>query len=235
MSHTSQRRGLEKSSHEEIIVVGAYPGKYKNINGIQSAMEELAVKMLEHGPRNWLSKNYTDINIPQVGIFKGMLRALKWIMPNRINEFLFKASARRSTVITALYTETGRVTSLIDDLKKEWLSRNRTNGYPISIILSGLHDKIKKCCHETGTEEHTCLYSIGFYGKTGGIPSENELSLITMCGHGLISVNRVQYLIDKIRNGSLTAREAAEDIAKPCVCGIVNTERAEEIFSHIKS
>jgi hypothetical protein len=52
-----------------------------------------------------------------------------------------------------------------------------------------------------------------------------------MCGHGLIARNRITKLLASIRNGELTAEEAAADIAIPCTCGIGNKERAEKTFA----
>jgi len=60
-----------------------------------------------------------------------------------------------------------------------------------------------------------------------------ELTLVTMCGHGLISVNRIRRLTSQIREGHISAKEAANDIAAPCVCGIVNMARAESTFNKL--
>jgi hypothetical protein len=49
-------------------------------------------------------------------------------------------------------------------------------------------------------------------------------------GHVLISVDRIRHYVPRIRKGHLSAREAAEDIAFPFVCGIVNQAGAESTF-----
>lgn len=36
-----------------------------------------------------------------------------------------------------------------------------------------------------------------------------------------------------IRRQEISCREAAEEVSKPCVCGIVNRDRAEEIFARL--
>ena len=132
-----------------------------------------------------------------------------------------------ASVIAAVYNDTDDVSALLKEIKLEWLSRNVEKGYPISIVLSGLPDHVGQCCQSTGLQQHTYLQSLGFYGKITDLPSENELTLITMCGHGLISVNRIRHLVSEIQKGHLSAKEAAQDIASPCVCGIVNLARAE--------
>jgi hypothetical protein len=54
-----------------------------------------------------------------------------------------------------------------------------------------------------------------------------------MCGHGLIAKNRIRHLVRNIQKGELTLADAAEDIAKPCECGIGNKKRAVEIFARL--
>ena len=195
-------------------------------------MSELAVKMLEYGPDNWMSRNFTEITIPRRG---GALKPTQGSSssPKRTTETLMSAAGRASSVVMAVYTDTGKVENLIKDLKGDWLARNKKKGYPISIVLSGLFDDVHDCCRKTELTEHTYLHSLGFFGRVQDLPSEDELSLITMCGHGLIAVNRVRHLVKSIRDGALTPKDAADNIAKPCVCGIVNRERAEEILRRL--
>ncbi|MBN1653137.1 MAG: hypothetical protein JXA30_05115 [Deltaproteobacteria bacterium] len=52
-----------------------------------------------------------------------------------------------------------------------------------------------KCCRNTKCKEHTYLHSLGFFGKVEDLPTEDELVLLTMCGHGLVSTRRVRDLI----------------------------------------
>ena len=51
-----------------------------------------------------------------------------------------------------------------------------------------------------------------------------------MCGHGLVSFNLVQFLVKEIRRGEKTLKEAAETLARPCVCGVVNPKRTVELL-----
>jgi hypothetical protein len=209
------------------------PLKYTDESGIRSALRELALKMLAHNPSNWLSRNYTEIDIPQLRPVHGALEWLHGRWPEATLRFLLAAVATRMPVVTALYTDMQDVVDLIDDLKGGWLQNNRENGYPISIVLSGLFDDVHRCCQRTGSREHTYLHSLGFFGKTEGLPSEDELEIITMCGHGMIAANRVRWLLKGIRAGETTPAQAAENVARPCLCGIVNRERAAEAFQRL--
>ena len=146
---------------------------------------------------------------------------------------LFRGLAGRSPVITAVFTDLDAVISLLAELNGGWLESNRKRGVEISIVLSGLFGDIHKCCSRTGLRQHTYLHSLGTWGKTGRLPAEPAMELLSMCGHGMIPANRIAALTRALQKGSITPRQAAEDIALPCVCGIVNRQRAEKIFRRL--
>ncbi len=231
MTHTSQRRGLEPAhSGEEIIVLAMVPRGHKEEAGVQRAMSELAIKMLEHEPHLWMSHNFPVLDIQRLGSLQTLVRWMHRIRPETTRRLLFREVASQSSVITAIYTEPEKVMELLNDIKEEWLQRNERKGYPISVVLSGLFGDVHQCCRKTETTEHTYLHTLGTFGKTERLPPPGHLELVTMCGHGLISANRVKHLEDMVRRRAITPREAAAEAARPCVCGIVNKKRAEEVF-----
>jgi hypothetical protein len=234
MSHTTQRRGFGPEDRgKEIIVLAMIPSQYKNLPGIREAMKELALKVLEYGPQNWIARNFSEIIYPRFGATQGFMNWMHEYWPESTARFVMSKIGRSSTVITAVYTDSAKVVTLINDLKGDWLARNREKGYPISIVISALQDDAHECCQKTGMREHTYLHSLGFFGKTGDLPSEEELSLVTMCGHGLIATNRVRHLVKSIQSGGMSPEEAAQNLARPCTCGIVNRQRAKEIFERL--
>jgi len=208
MTHTSQRRGLSPSRQgEELIVMGMVPKAFRGNKEVGKAMSELATKMLEHGRDHWPKWTIDHLN-----------KAVKGPAPGHLD---------------VAFTDLKRVQNLLNDLKKDWIPRNRKMGYPISIVLTGLKGDTHVCCQKTGFTEHTYLHSLGAFGRTKDLPSGDELSLITMCGHGLIAKNRVRHLVRSIQEGEVTLEEAAEDIARPCQCGIGNKKRAEKLFARL--
>ena len=208
MTHTSQRRGLAPSRPgEELIVMGMVPNAFRGKKEVGKAMSDLAAKMLEHGRDHWP----------------------KWT----IDRLTKAAKGQAPGGLEVAFTDLKRVEKLINDLKKEWIPRNRKMGYPISIVLTGLIGDSHACCQKTGFKQHTYLHSLGAFGRVKDLPSGDELSLITMCGHGLIAKNRVRHLVRSLQEGDLTLEEAAEDIARPCQCGIGNKKRAQELFARL--
>ncbi len=209
------------------------PRRHAGNRRAQEAMRSLAERMLAHRPHLWLSHNFLDLDIPQLGSKQTLLRWMHRIRPEATREMLFKAVAEESSVLTAIYTKEDDACSLVKELTGSWLEENRRHGAPVSIVLSGLFGDIERCCGKAGLRPHTYLHSLGCMGRTERLPGAAELELITMCGHGLIAVSRVRWLLERIEAGEITAEEAAQDVARPCVCGIVNKERAARIFASL--
>jgi hypothetical protein len=234
MSHTSQRRGLKKQGSErELVVLAYYPREYEHIDGMGSAMKDLALTLIKHKPDNWTSRNFTEIDIPDLGRLQSPLEWISKKWPEKGKRILMTLVGYASDAIAAVYNDPDTVSALLKELKGEWLPRNSENGHTVSIVLSGLPDHVHQCCKANELMEHTYLQSLGFYGKVKDLPSADELSLITMCGHGLISTNRIRSLITSIKEKRISPKEAALDIAAPCVCGIVNIARAEKVFAKL--
>ncbi len=101
----------------------------------------------------------------------------------------------------------------------------------ISTVVSGLFDITTECCHRAGIHPHTVEYSGGVWGKTERLPSEEKLALMTMCGHGMVPGHLIDHLVGEVKKGRMTAKDAAMRITKLCICGVVNPDRAEALFT----
>ncbi|MFW6035293.1 MAG: hypothetical protein ACOCRZ_03460 [Halothermotrichaceae bacterium] len=134
-------------------------------------------------------------------------------------------SVEDRAVIHAVFTEKDKVKSMLRDLKEEDIG--------LSVVLSGLLDEVDQCCKEEGVQRHTVNESVGIWGNTDLLPDEKKLQINTMCGHGMVTVNLINDVVDKIEAGKLTIEEGAEELFKPCMCGIFNPERAEELLEEI--
>ena len=92
-------------------------------------------------------------------------------------------------VITATFKDETDVINMLADLKKEDLG--------MSIVVSGLVDHVKECCHKVGLEPHTVESSLGRIGRTDLLPPNEILEIATMCGHSMVSVNFINEMIEK--------------------------------------
>jgi hypothetical protein len=103
----------------------------------------------------------------------------------------------------------------------------------ISIVVSGIYDKVKKICDEIGLCPHTVNLSLGVHGRTEELPPEPVLEIMTMCGHAMVSSRLVEETIAAVRAGKMTYSEGATALSRMCVCGIFNPPRAEEILRRL--
>ena len=62
------------------------------------------------------------------------------------------------------------------------------------------------------------------------LPPEPILEVNTMCGHGMVAKGLVEKTAEDVRKGTLTCEEGAEELFKPCMCGIFNTHRAAALL-----
>lgn len=105
----------------------------------------------------------------------------------------------------------------------------------LSVVVSGLFENAKQCCRASGIQYHSIEHSLGIWGDKTRLPDEKTLEIVTMCGHGLVSANLIQCLAGAVRAKEKTAQEAAEEMARLCLCGIFNTERAAGIIDALAS
>ena len=105
----------------------------------------------------------------------------------------------------------------------------------ISINISGLLDEVHECCRSIGIHRHSIEHSLGVSGHKDRLPNSDILELNTLCGHGMISFNLIKRMIDLVKLDKLTPAQAAETIAKPCVCGVFNPRRAEMILEKLRA
>lgn len=103
----------------------------------------------------------------------------------------------------------------------------------LSVIVSGVLDLVNEAAKEAGINRHTVEFSLGIWGNTSRLPSDDVLQVTTMCGHGLISTSLVESLLEAIRSGSKTPDEASRELARHCCCGIFNPSRAADLLPAI--
>lgn len=103
----------------------------------------------------------------------------------------------------------------------------------LSVVVSGLFDMVGECCKKSGLQPHTVEYSLGVWGNTALLADEPVMEINTMCGHGMVSVGRIQDVVKKIQSGRMTCEEGGKELGKTCTCGIFNWKRAAEILQRI--
>jgi hypothetical protein len=125
--------------------------------------------------------------------------------------------------VAATFSDAEAVRRLVGALKRE--------GLGISVNISGLAEAVDDILRSHGIVRHSIEHSVGVLGRIERLPTRQVLELATMCGHGLISHNYARKMIDWVKLGKCTPRQAARHLARPCVCGAFNLDRAEALLA----
>lgn len=129
---------------------------------------------------------------------------------------------RDNSIVHAVYTDKAVVAQVLRELKAADLG--------LSIVVSGILDHVDQCCAAAGIQRHTIEHSLGIHGNVARLPNDEVLQISTMCGHGMVAFNLINYMAAEIKAGRKTAQEAANELAAQCHCGIVNPVRAAELL-----
>jgi hypothetical protein len=102
----------------------------------------------------------------------------------------------------------------------------------ISIVVSGLYDKVKDSCLRAGLKPHTINYSLGFWGNPAKIPEKRLFEISSMCGHSLVSPTLALDMAKRVARG-YPAANAAQKMAKNCLCEIFNSKRGAALLEKL--
>ncbi len=202
MTHTLHRMGSEQSLSEDFVVL-MMPSKDINHEGSAPKLRRFFELALENG-----------------AIKIGDCRSGNEYHQGGVAEVMSNVQDR--AVIHAVFKDEIALVSMLKALKQEDMG--------LSVVVSGLFDRVEKCCQEAGLEKHTINQSLGRWGRVDKLPPGPPLEINTMCGHGMVTVNRINQIAEDIRAGRVSADEGAEELFKPCMCGIFNPHRAAKLL-----
>lgn len=205
MTHSLHRRGSADSLKNDFVFI-ARSSVDVNRKGCGPKFQRIRQILHEAGPAN--------AGMMETG--ENMARG------NFVDQWLARTSD--DTIIAATFSSKEKVRQALSQLKKDDLG--------ISITISGLITEVFGMARELGLKPHTVNLSLGVHGRTDLLPQEEILQVTTMCGHALAATSLAQQLKAEIRAGRITAKEAARQLAEPCVCGIFNMERAEALLRY---
>jgi len=104
----------------------------------------------------------------------------------------------------------------------------------LSVNISTSVQGAQECCRYAGITRHSVGYSLGFEGSIEKLPNTQMLKLTTMCGHGMISASLAKKMIDWVKEGRRTPRQAVTYMARFCSCGVFNPLRAQRILEEAR-
>ena len=100
----------------------------------------------------------------------------------------------------------------------------------LSINISTSVDGARQAGLRCGIPRHSVEYSLGFTDANDRLPRSQILELATMCGHGMVSFNLAQKMIDMVREGRRTPADAVATLTRFCPCGVYNPTRAVRLI-----
>jgi len=101
----------------------------------------------------------------------------------------------------------------------------------LSVVVSGILDPVNECCQKAGLKRHTVEFSLGIWGKTEKLPSNDILEITTMCGHAMVSAKLVESMVGDIKKGIKSPHDAAKELTSHCCCGVFNPARATKLLA----
>jgi len=202
MTHTLHRQGSVEELENDYVVF-AMPSSGLNSAGSKPKLDKVYQIFIKYNPVN-------------IGDSKGGSR-FSLGSDKAVENIIVE-----NELVHAVYRTRKQVIDVLKELKDADLG--------LSVTVSGLVHNIEECCSKVGLTPHTIVQSLGVWGRTDKLPDEKVMRIATMCGHGLVSLNHITELSQKVKDGKLTAEKAGQILAKACICGVFNPERAAEII-----
>jgi len=163
----------------------------------------------------------------------GALRPCKAMNPT--NHWNRDLTPDFEAVVNGLQTIT-TVAAVFDTLDKaeRFVKAVKEADLGLSINISTSVDGAEKCCEFAGIPRHSVGYSLGFEGKTEKLPNSQVLTLMTMCGHGMVASSLAKKMIDWVKEGRRTPEQAATYMQRFCSCGVFNPARAARVLEEAR-
>ncbi|MEW6399323.1 MAG: hypothetical protein AB1503_09200 [Bacillota bacterium] len=204
MTHTLHRQGSGDLVGDYVVLVMGAKGFTRE--GAAPALRRCLEVILRHDPVNW-----------------GDGRTGNAFSRSR-EEIL--AGMGDNSVIHGVFTDPETVARVLDEL--------RELDAGMSVVVSGLFDRVHPCVRGAGLEPHTIEFSLGVHGRVEDLPSDRlVMGIQTMCGHGMVSYHLISHLAGEVAAGRLGADRAAATMAANCHCGVFNPRRAAQLISEL--
>jgi len=204
MTNTLHRRGSEGELEHDFVIF-AIPARGINNAGSKPKLQQFMRMALRHRPVN-------------VGDARQGQR--------RSDDYeAMIAGLTDNTVATATFDNREALIEVMREVKAADLG--------ISVNISGPIDTVDGCCRELGLRRHGVEHSLGIKGAIDRLPNRTVLAIGTLCGHGMVSFNLIQRVVQLSKLNRLSTKEAAQMLRRPCVCGAFNPARAREMLEQM--
>jgi len=189
MTHSLHREGpLDLLDKEYVLFV--YPARGFNYDGSGPKVRRLGELLFHQGPANLLATT----------LRRNMYLAVS-------HDEILKSIKDGAKIFCVL--EGG-------EKIRDTLAKIKEMDEGISIVISGVIDRVREVSAELGLNPHTINLSLGIHGKTDRLPPADIRQFTTMCGHGMVSPRLIRDLIRRVKTGKLDLWGASLLAAAPC-------------------
>lgn len=204
MSHTLHRRGTPDSLSRDYVVF-AMSAKGINADNSKHALKEFLEIVKKY--------NWTNMGDMKTG---GYFLVGDDAIMNGVED---------TSIVHGVFKTKDDMRAAVREIKEADLG--------VSVTISGIINEVRDGITQEGVQPHTVEVSMGIHGKTDRLPDDDLLQITTMCGHGMVAQSLVRQMLIDIKRGKRTAQEAGQYLATPCVCGVFNPNRAQEILEEL--
>lgn len=204
MTHSLHREGSIDSLERDYVLF-IYPARGFNYKGSPPKVRRLVELVYQSGAVN--------------------------LIPTTLRRNMY-SGVTQEEILDSITVEGTRVYTVFNSREKlkEALIRIKEADEGISIMVSGLTDRVRELSAELGINPHMINLSLGIHGRTDRLPPPDIREFTTMCGHGVISAHLVRDVIRRVKTGKVSEWEGSVILAEPCACGIYNPYRSAELL-----
>jgi len=206
MTHSLHREGPLDLLNEEYVLF-IYPARGFNYDGSGPKVRRLMEMLYTQGPANML------VTTLRRNLYSGIPQG----------EIL--NSIKDGAKVYCVFTDKEKI--------KNALMKIMQMDEGISIMVSGVIERVRDLAAELGLKPHTINLSLGIHGRMDRLPPADIRQFTTMCGHGMVSPHLVRDVIRRIKTGKLDLWEGSLVLAGPCSCGIYNPHRSEKMLKDL--
>ena len=221
MTNTLHRYGNAESFFDDYVIF-AIPSRGKNDKGSVPKLQQFLEMALRHHPVNLGDALNGGALRPR----RDMAPTAHWKRDMTPDFRAVIDGLTGPTTVAAVFDDRVNAEDFVKDVKAADLG--------LCINISTSIDGAEQCCHAANQPRHSVGYSLGFQGKTEKLPNTQVLSLSTMCGHGMISSSLAKKMIDWVKEGRRTPKQASSVLARFCSCGVFNPSRSTRILEEAR-
>lgn len=212
MSHFMHRLLLSDDLKQDWAIL-AMPSKDLNDKGSKNRLICLAKIILNHNPSNF--------GVSGIGS----------VFSKGEDRFSLLSQIEDGSIINSVFSSKDSFALALRDIVNANLK--------LCITVQGDLQTIKEECKKLGIQIHTvqqAVYQMNTRGpfNRGNLDVSNDiLRICTMCGHGYISFQIAERVVNNVCKEKYSPEEGAHVLAKLCRCGNFNFNRAVDMLSNL--